>query len=129
MPNLAQAFIHLGPTATAIPQPPFTDSACYEAYGARHGSNGLDGQLVTQWEFTADWDSWEMHPHGEEVVICTAGAITLHQQFADGSTASVTLLPGDYAINPRGCWHTTNVSGNATAVFITPGLGPEGRPR
>jgi quercetin dioxygenase-like cupin family protein len=70
-----------------------------------------------------------MHPHGEEVVICTAGTITLHQQFADGSTARVTLGPGDYAINPRGCWHTADIADSAMAIFITAGFGTEGRPR
>lgn len=129
MPNLAHAFIHLGLGATAIPQPPFTDGSWYEAYGARHDGDGPDGRLVAQWSFTSDWDSWEMHPHGEEVVICTAGAITLHQRFADGRTASVTLGPGGYAINPRGCWHTADVADGATVVFITPGLGTQGRPR
>ncbi len=129
MPNLDHAFIHLGPAATAIPQPPVTDGSWYEAYGARHDGDGADGRLVAQWTFTTDWDSWEMHPHGEEVVICTAGAITLHQHFADGRTASVTLGPGGYAINPRGCWHTADVVDSATAIFITPGLGTQGRPR
>ena len=129
MQNLARAFIHLGRGATAIPQPAFTDGSWYEAYGARHDSDGPDGRLVAQWTFTANWDSWEMHPHGEEVVICTAGFITLHQEFADGRAASVRLGSGDYAINPRGCWHTADVAESATAVFITPGLGTEGRPR
>ncbi len=129
MPTLASQFIHLGRDATAIPQPPFTDGSWYQAYGTRHDSEGPDGRLVAQWTFTADWDGWEMHPHGEEVVICTAGAITLYQEFADGRTACVVLGPGDYAINPRGCWHTADVSDSATAVFITPGLGTQGRPR
>jgi quercetin dioxygenase-like cupin family protein len=129
MPKIDQTFVHLGPGATAIPQPAFTDGSWYEGYGARHDAEGVDGRLVSQFTFTESWDSWEMHPHGEEMVLCTAGAITLHQQFADGSTATVTLGPGDYAINPRGCWHTADVNGSATAVFITAGLGTEGRPR
>lgn len=70
-----------------------------------------------------------MHPHGEEVVIYTAGTITLHREFADGSTARVTLGPGDYAINPRGCWHTADIADSAMAIFITAGFGTEGRPR
>ena len=70
-----------------------------------------------------------MHPFGEEVVLCTAGAITLHQQFADGSVATVTLGPGEYAINPRSCWHTADITSSATAVFITAGFGTVGRPR
>jgi quercetin dioxygenase-like cupin family protein len=129
MPNLATAFLHLGLGATAVPQPPFTGGEWYEGYGARHDADGVEGRLVSQFTFTEDWDSWEMHPSGEEVVLCTAGAITLHQQFADGSEATVTLGPGDYAVNPRGCWHTADIADSATAVFITAGLGTEGRPR
>lgn len=129
MPHLAQTFIHLGPGASAIAQPAFTDGAWYEAYGARHDADGADGRLISQFTFAADWDSWEMHPHGEEVVLCIAGTMTLHQQLADGGTATVTLGPGDYAINPRGCWHTADIAGTATAIFITAGFGTEGRPR
>ena len=103
MPKLDQNFVHLGPDATAIPQSDFTDGAWYEGYGARHGAEGVDSRLVSQFTFTENWDSWEIHPHDEEMVLCTAGAMTLHQQFADHSTATVTLGPGDYAINPRGC--------------------------
>lgn len=130
MPNRLDAqFIHLGLGATAVSQPAFTDGSWYEGYGARHDGDGSDGRLVSMFSFTADWDMWEMHPQGEEIVLCTAGAMTLHQEFANGSTATVTLGPGEYAINPRGCWHTADIAHGATAVFITAGLGTEGRPR
>jgi mannose-6-phosphate isomerase-like protein (cupin superfamily) len=130
MPNRLDAqFIHLGLGATAVGQPAFTDGSWYEGYGARHDGDGADGRLVSQHSFTADWDVWEMHPHGDEVVLCTGGAMTLHQEFADGRTASVTLGAGEYAINPRGCWHTADIAEGATAVFITAGLGTQGRPR
>ena len=52
-----------------------------------------------------------MHPAGDEVVVCTAGAMTLHQEFADGRTETVALGAGDYAINPPGVWHTADVDG------------------
>jgi quercetin dioxygenase-like cupin family protein len=55
--------------------------------------------------------------------------MTLHQEMADGSTATVTLRPGEYAINPPGAWHTADIAGSATAVFITAGLGTQHRPR
>lgn len=129
MPNLATAFVHLGMGATAVPQTQFDGGAWYEGYGERHSGDGPEGRLVSQYTFTENWDSWEMHPVGEEVVMCIAGIITLHQQFADGGVATVRLEPGDYAINPRGCWHTADITGTATALFITPGLGTEGRPR
>ncbi len=130
MPHrLDRHFLHLGLGAVAIPQPEFTGTDWYEAYGARHDADGAEGRLVSLFTFTSDWDSWEMHPHGEEVVLCTAGCMTIHQEFADGTLAQVTLGPGEYAINPPGCWHTADVEGAATAVFITAGLNTQGRPR
>lgn len=127
--RLDQQFIHLGPGATAVPQPDCSGGDWYEAYGARHDQDGVEGRLVSQFTFTGSWDSWEMHPHGHEVVLCITGRITLHQQHADGRAASVTIAPGEYAINPPGCWHTADIVGEATALFITPGLGTQGRPR
>lgn len=70
-----------------------------------------------------------MHPAGAEVVVCIAGEITLIQELPDGRTESVTLHPKDYAVNPPGTWHTADVSGEATALFITAGMGTENRPR
>jgi len=60
---------------------------------------------------------------------CVAGRMTLHQEMADGSKASVTIGAGDYAINPPGAWHTADIDGEATALFITAGMGTQHRPR
>jgi quercetin dioxygenase-like cupin family protein len=60
-------------------------------------------------------------------VICIAGEITLIQELPE-ATESVALRAGDYAINPQGVWHTADVAGHATAVFITAGVGTEHRP-
>lgn len=127
--RLEEAFIHLGLGATAVPQPPFDGMAWYDGYGERHGADGAEGRLVSQYTFTESWTSWEMHPAGAEVVLCTAGTMTLIQEGADGTTASVTLGPGEYAINPPGVWHTADIMGHATAVFITAGEGTQHRPR
>lgn len=127
--RLDQNYVHLGLGATAVPQPPFSGMAWYEDYAARTASDGAEGRLVSLFTFTQSWDSWEMHPDGDEVVICTAGTLTLHQEFADGSTAIVTIGAGEYAINPPGCWHTADIEGETTTVFITCGQGTLGRPR
>jgi quercetin dioxygenase-like cupin family protein len=121
--------VHLGLGATAIALPEFTGGAWYEAYEAAHAADGAEGRLVTLFTFTEDWDSWEMHPAGEELVVCTAGTITLIQELSDGSIGSVTLDAGGYAINPRGVWHTADVAGSATVLFVTPGMGTAARPR
>jgi quercetin dioxygenase-like cupin family protein len=122
--------LHLGLGATAVVQPEFTGAMdWYEAYGARHGGDGKEGRLVSMHSFNQSWDSWEMHPEGDEVVLCLSGEITLHQEMRDGSIGSVTIGAGEYAINPPGCWHTADVSDEATALFITAGLGTLHRPR
>lgn len=127
--KLTENFIHLGLGATAVPQPPFSGMEWYEAYGERHAGDGAEGRLVSQYSFTESWDSWEVHPNGAEVVICTHGAMVLTQEFPDGRRETVALSAGEYAINPPGVWHTADIAESATAVFITSGLGTEHRPR
>jgi quercetin dioxygenase-like cupin family protein len=127
--------VHLGLGATAVVEPEFTGGGeWYADYGRRHDAgDGLEGRLVSMHTFTESWDVWEMHPAGHEVVLCTAGTITLHQEHADGTAATVTLRAGEYAVNPPGTWHTADVDATATdtatAVFITAGMGTEHRPR
>lgn len=132
-PSLETHPIHLGLGATAevLPEFPQDERAMqwYADYGARHAADGYEGRLVSQYTFTESWGAWEMHPNGAEVVICTHGRMTLHQEMADGATATVTLEAGQYAINPPGAWHTADIEGEATAVFVTSGIGTEHRPR
>lgn len=125
--------LHLGKQGVTEPQPEFPPDEramkWYMDYGARHAADGAEGRLVSMFRFSEDWPSWEMHPLGPEVVICTAGHMTLHQKTADGQVESVTLGPGDYAINLPGVWHTADIAEEATGLFITIGEGTQNRPR
>lgn len=127
--NIATHPLHLGLGATAIAQPAFSGMDWYQGYGERHAGDGAEGRLVSMHSFSDSWDSWEMHPSGDEVVLCLSGSITLHQEHADGTTGIVAIGPNEYVINPPGCWHTADVEGQATALFITAGEGTEHRPR
>lgn len=127
-PQLSRHPIHLGRGATAVQEPEFTGIEWYAEYMERHASDGLEGRLVSMFSFDAPWDMWERHPHGHEVVICTEGELTLIQEI-DGDEVRTTLRPGEYAINAPGVWHTADVAGRATGVFITAGAGTEARPR
>ena len=129
MPSLIENPLHLGLGATAIPQPPYTGIDWYQGYDERNGHDGAEGRLVSMHRFSESWDSWEMHPLGDEVVLCLAGSMTLHQEHADGTEATVRLGPNDYAVNPPGTWHTADVSEETLALFITAGAGTEHRPR
>ena len=131
--NLADFPIHLGLGATAVPQPEFPRDEramqWYADYGERHEADGTEGRLVSMFTFTEDWGMWEMHPNGAEVVLCISGEMELVQEQADGSHVSTRLSPGEYAVNPPGTWHTANIEGEATGLFITAGIGTEHRPR
>jgi uncharacterized cupin superfamily protein len=121
--------IHLGLGAASIPQPPFDGMEWYADYAMRNASDGKEGRLVSMHSFSEDWDSWEMHPHGSEVVICTEGSMVLTQESSDGRQSQVTLTAGEYAINPPGVWHIADVAEHASAIFITAGEGTQMRPR
>ncbi|MBP9087233.1 MAG: cupin domain-containing protein [Kofleriaceae bacterium] len=114
----AQFPVHLGAVARIDRLPEFTgDMAWYQAYDARFAQLDGGGRLVSMHGFRESWTSWEMHPHGEELVLCTAGTITIWQQTADGNQA-VVLQPGDAVINPAGVWRTADVAAPATAAFF-----------
>jgi quercetin dioxygenase-like cupin family protein len=124
--DLATTPIHLGGTS-AEPMPGFDGSpAWFQRYATDHPGPGF---LVTSFTFSAPWDSWEVHPHGHEVVVCTEGTMTLHQELASGERRTVVLGPGQYVVNEPGTWHTADVDGAATGLFITSGEGTSHRPR
>jgi uncharacterized cupin superfamily protein len=120
--------LHLGLGAKAVPQPEFTGMEWYAAYGERNAADGSEGRLVSQYSFSESWTSWERHPVGDEAVICLEGEITLIQEWPDGPR-SIALRAGDYAVNPRGVWHTADVTHHTKTLFITAGAGTEHRPR
>jgi len=126
--SLARNPVHLGRGATAVSEPEFTGMEWYGGYVARHAADGTEGRLVTLFSFAEPWDSWEMHPSGSEVVLCTAGEVTLIQE-VEGREVRTRLAAGEYAINPPGTWHTADADGPVTAVFITAGVGTQHRPR
>jgi quercetin dioxygenase-like cupin family protein len=126
--NLIEHPVHLGLGATAVSEPAFSGREWYAAYAARHAADGKEGRLVSMFTFDRSWDSWEVHPDGSEIVLCTAGEMTLIQEIA-GQQVRTKITVGEYAINEPGVWHTADVERSATAVFITSGMGTQNRPR
>jgi mannose-6-phosphate isomerase-like protein (cupin superfamily) len=121
--------VHLGLGARVVKLDEFDGTpAWYERYGADTAEDGTEGRLVSMHTFTEPWDSWEMHPVGEELVVCVEGTMVLHQEHGD-DRRTVELHAGEAVVNPRGTWHTADVTGRATACFVTAGAGTEVRPR
>jgi hypothetical protein len=79
---------HLGLGATVEREPRFTGIEWYREYSQRHATDAGEGRLVSMHSFSASWDSWEMHPAGSELVVCTAGRMTLHQEI-NGSRSTM----------------------------------------
>ena len=122
---------HLTLEGGVLPLPRFTgEGSWYGDYEQQHASDGAAGRLVSWHTFHSSWTSWEVHPNGEELVLCVAGAIELIQEI-DGAEQSVLLRTGEWVVNPAGVWHTANVPAGSVAecVFITSGLGTQGRER
>lgn len=103
--SLKEAPMHLGLNATTSSLTKITGGEWYEKYGKDTKSDGNEGRLVSMHTFSEPWNVWEMHPVGEESVICTSGEIILIQELHDGTIAKTLLKAGEYAVNPKGVWH------------------------
>ena len=122
--DLSRFPVHLGLGATVKRQPEFTGGMdWYTGYGERHGGDGVEGRLVTIHSFAAPWDTWEMHPLGDELVLCLAGRITLHQEIEGEGAAPATLEPHQAVVNPPGVWHTADVEWPGDRAVHHRGLG------
>lgn len=97
------------------------------AFNPKHRKNTKDmGYLVSEYEFTEDWSSWENHPNGDELVVCLAGAMTFVMETSKG-LEKVRLKAGRYVIVPKNTWHTAKVREGAKALFVTWGSGTKHR--
>jgi mannose-6-phosphate isomerase-like protein (cupin superfamily) len=93
-----------------------------------HLRDDLAGRLVGIFRYDADWNSWEMHPDGDEIVLLLSGAVDLVLEEAGGER-TVELRDRAAVIVPRGIWHTANAIAPSEALHITRGAGTTHRPR
>ncbi|NJN58068.1 MAG: hypothetical protein HC879_11530 [Leptolyngbyaceae cyanobacterium SL_5_9] len=84
-------------------------------------------RLISHYTFEQDWDSWEMHPAGDEFVCLLSGQVDFVLK-QNGTENTVHLnTPGTYVLIPRGIWHTAKVHTPSSVLFITPGEGTQCR--
>jgi quercetin dioxygenase-like cupin family protein len=127
--DIREVPIHLGLGGTAHPIDGFEWSEeQLDAYARATEADGPDGRMVMMFHSTGEWQSWERHPAGAEVVIACTGTHTFRQEL-DGGEQVVEIGPGEALINPPGVWHTADSGEGGWIVAITPGLGTEHRPR
>lgn len=131
MPMLAQpgfelfgTFIHIedGGSVSAIE---VTETFWKElATGERHELN--DGWLMAAFQMTADSQTWEIHPAGDEILYLLSGAIDVVLQGEDGEQV-IELRAGRACIVPRGTWHRQIVHEPSELMGITYGKGTQHR--
>lgn len=86
-----------------------------------------EGRLMGVTGQSADWDQWERHPAGEEILTLLSGEMELILDIEGGEQRTV-LKAGQTFIVPRGIWHRAIVREAGRLMFVTPGAGTEHRP-
>lgn len=124
--HLLQDAVHLGAPSQALPVLDFGHD--YAKYEADFCSKSDPGRLVCLYETKGDWEAWEAHPAGDELVVVLSGRAEFLQEVA-GEVRRVVVGSHQAIINPPGVWHTANVLEPFLALFITPGPGTTHRPR
>ncbi len=117
--NLLNTFIRLRGDATAETLP------VGETFWQRL-SNGDLGDfhhefLITSHRFEQDWESWEMHPKGDEIVCALSGKVTFVLEEDDGHRRVHLSEPGDFVVVPQGVWHTAETNEEVWMLFLTAG--------
>ena len=118
--NLLETYVVLGPDHAAS-RVDVTPSVFEEL--DRRFENFRGRLLVARFDFTCDWPTWEIHPHGDEVVTLISGAADMVLELPHGRDTLPLRKPGDFAIVPKGTWHTARISTPTSMLFVTPGEG------
>lgn len=125
-PSLASTYVHLDAETSAQLIP--VDDSFWDELIAGERRELERGRLVTQFDFSSDWSSWEMHPNGDELVILLEGDAELLLELPQGVVRTRLRTPGEFVRVPRGAWHTAHTHVHCSMVFVTAGAGTQHRP-
>lgn len=118
--NLASTFMVIGPDL-ACTRAPVTPTL-YDDLDAK-----FDGfkscLLLAEHSFSEDWPTWEVHPHGDEILYLLGGECSVHL-LANGIEEVIRFAGAGAVLKvPAGVWHTAKVDTPCRILFITPGEG------
>jgi mannose-6-phosphate isomerase-like protein (cupin superfamily) len=120
--NLESTFVVVQPDLSAVPVG--VTPALWQELDQRFDS--FKGRvLVSCFAFDADWNTWEMHPAGDEIVCLLSGRAGFELE-GRGHVAELTV-PGAFLVVPRGTWHTAHTTVPTRMLFITPGEGTQNK--
>jgi mannose-6-phosphate isomerase-like protein (cupin superfamily) len=120
--DLASTFVVLQPDKSAVPVT--VTPTIWDELDRRF--DGFKGRvLVSCFSFDSDWDTWEMHPAGDELVCLLSGRASF--EFEGRGTLAELSVPGSFVIVPRGTWHTAHTGVPTKMLFVTPGEGTKNK--
>ena len=123
--HLSSTYLRLRPDASI--EPLSADSRFWERIAAGELGDFHNEYLVVCHRFESDWNVWEMHPKGDEIVCLLSGSVTFIFEREHGNQAIELTESGSYVIVPKGTWHTAKTRGPCQMLFITAGEGTEHR--
>lgn len=85
------------------------------------------GWLISEYAFTQDWPTWEMHPQGDEFVYLLSGAVDVLLE-RENEVQTIALEGSGAVVVPRGVWHTARVRKPSRMLHVTRGEGTQNRP-
>src|SRR5882724_10565623 len=118
--SLDSTYIHLRPDESALAM---EGGARFWA-GIASRSDLDMGRLMGSTMQNADWEHWERHPAGDEILVLLSGELELVLDTARGEERA-TLTAGQTFIVPKGAWHRGIVKKPGQLMFLTPGAGTE----
>lgn len=92
----------------------------YESLQKEYG-NFKSHTLISAHNFTETWPTWEVHPHGDEMVVLMSGKAEFKLRRETGDESVVLETPGSFLVIPKNTWHTAIIEEAASVLFITPG--------
>jgi len=84
------------------------------------------GRLLGAFHMTESPDHWEMHPHGDEILVLLSGSVDVILNTRREQV--VALRKQGSCIVPSGVWHRQLVHEPSEMIFITPGRETQHRP-
>jgi quercetin dioxygenase-like cupin family protein len=124
--SLSSTYVVLGDNGDAIPVA--VSDRFFEDLESKEG-DFKGKRLISHFTFDKDWETWEMHPVGEEFVCLLSGQVDLILEQGGVENTVQLSTPGSYVLVPRGTWHTARVHTLSSMLFITPGEGTQNRSR
>ncbi len=128
--DLRTSYLHLNPLDRAVSMPAgewFWNQLMSGSFeDARVAAVADGGWLVSRFTHEGDWDHWEMHPEGDEVLTALSGGCTFHLEMG-GTVQDVPLVEGRTLVIPAGIWHRATGDSPTEILALTAGSGTQHR--